>query len=328
MNPEDPLSQEDPLEALLEQARGNEPFSGASLQAASALEGEPLRRFAATWRQLSPDRRLELLDQFYIALQENYALDGEGLCLLAFDDADGEVRERAFTLAGEDESLQLYEPLLRAAEQEPDREARMAAIEALGTFMLLAQADDWPRQRWEPAQTVLLEQIRRSRLDPVMRGAALLSLSYLATPEAEHEIRLAYADPSLREAAIEGMGRSCEDVWIPELQAEMQSDDDSIRLLAVLAAAEMEDEAFVPELVARTQDPDEEIRLAAIGALGLIGGEEAENILTQLEHSMDPDIREAAVLARREAHSLDEVLDPGFGVLDEDEDPADGLEPR
>lgn len=316
--------EEDPLDSLLAQARGDQPFSNESLQAASGLEGESLYRFGQTWRQLSADRRLELLDQFYRELQENFTLDAGGLCLLAFDDPDAAVRERAFTLAGEDGSVPLYEPLLRAVDEEPDREARVAAIQALGTFTLLAQTDDWPRSRWESAQSVLLEQIRRSRSEPVRWGAALLSLSYLTTAQAEQEIRLAYADPSLREAAIEAMGRNCQEIWYPELRAELQSDDAANRLQAVLAAAEMEDEALVPELVAHTQDPDDVVKIAAIAALGIIGGDDAEDILTQLEHSTDPDVQVAAVQALREAHGLQDFVRPGFtspeGKDDIDED--------
>jgi HEAT repeat protein len=314
----------------MEQARGTEPFSAEILEAASGLEGQALRRFEATWRQLSADRRLELLDQFYVALQEDYSLDAIGLCTLGFEDAEAEVRERAFTLAGEDGSVQLYDRLLRAAGEEPDREARMAAIESLGTFTLTSQTEEWPDDRWEPAHELLLEQIRQSRADPVMRAAALLSLAYLPTPEAEQEIRLAYADPSLKEAAIEAMGHNCQEIWYGQLRDELKSDDASIRLTAVLAVAEMEDERLVRDIVPRTQDDDEEVKLAAIGALGIIGGDDAEDILTQLEHSLDPDVQEAAVLALHEARALDEIFDPGLSRpdYDEDEDPDDGLEPR
>lgn len=314
------MNHDDPLDALLHLARTVEPFPKEELEALSALDGEPLQRFRETWRDLDSDRRFELIDQLYAAALENLALDTASVCLVAFEDEDAGVRERAFTLASEDGGLELYEPVLHAAETDPDREARMAAVEALGTFTLLAQTDNWPRARWQRAHAVLLEQIRRARTDPVMWGAALLSVAYLATPEVEREIRRAYAEPGLQEAAIEAMGRNCQDVWLPELRNELRSDDPLYRLEAVLAAAEMEDEALVPDLVARTQDSDEEVKLAAIGALGVIGGDDAEDILTQLAHSMDPDVRGAAVQALREARSQQEFFTPDVDVDGDDEE--------
>lgn len=315
------MTEEDPLGAVLQQIRDGEDVSPEGLEALGNLEGEPLERFRAVWNQLDADRRLDLVDDLCSAVEENLSLNAASVCLIAIEDEDAGVRERGFTLAAEDGSDELYEPVLAAAGADPDREARMAAIEALGTFTLMAQADDWPRARWEPAHETLLAEIGRSRsTDPVMWGAALLSLAYLTTPEAEREIRRAYAEPALQEVAIEAMGRNCQDIWLPELRTELESDDPAFRLQAVLAAAEMEEQELIRDLVPRTQDADEEVKLAAIGALGVIGGEDAEDILTQLEHSLDPDVRQAAVMALREARSQLEFFSPGMLPADDDDD--------
>jgi HEAT repeat protein len=312
------LTESDPLADLFERAQGDEPIPEEAFHALNALEGEALGRFRVAWGQLDADHRFDLLDQLSNVIEDDLSLNVASVCQVAFTDDDPAVRERAYVVAGEDGSLELFDPLLAASKSDADREARMAAIEALGTFTLLAQADDWPVERWEPAQRVLLDQIERSRLDPAMWAAALLSLAYLTTPEAEREIRRAYAEPGLQEAAIEAMGRNCQPLWSPQIRVELRSDDAAFRLQAVLAAAEMEDEELVPDLVARTDDPDPEVRLSAIEALGIIGGEEAENILTQLERSRDPDVRRTAAQALREARSQQDLFGPGFQELEED----------
>lgn len=303
------LSLEDPLlDDLRRAVEADEPVSEELLHALSGLEEETLVRFRQAWAQMNTEDRAELIAHLSEAAEKNLALDYAAVCQIAVEDPDPAVRFHAFLLASIDGSPQLFEPSLRAAANDPDDEARMAAVEALGVFALQAQAEGWPEETQNRIQQVLLAQLHNSHADDDLRQAALLSLAYLTTAESEREIRQAYGDPSLRLTAIEAMGRNCQDIWFPDLIAELRSANEDFRLTAVLAAMETEDETLVPMVLERVRDPIQDVRLAAIQALGVIGGEEAEAALITLQHASDPRERAAAREALAEAQGRDDLV--------------------
>jgi HEAT repeat protein len=136
-----------------------------------------------------------------------------------------------------------------------------------------------------------------------MRRAALCSVAYLTTDAVEAEIRRAFQDPGLRDAAIVAMGRNCQPLWIPFISESLEDDDAEVREAAVGAATELEDEALIPRLIPRLDDEDDAVRLAAVRALGTIGGPIAKEALSELLTSGSRDLRDAA----REA--LEALLD-------------------
>ncbi len=170
----------------------------------------------------------------------------------------------------------------------------MAALEELGSYTLAAQVDDWPAEVQQKLEQVLTGVLHLPDADTMTRRAALLSLSFLTTPQTELEIRQAHLQPDLRDAAIEAMGRNCQEIWIPDIRAEMHGEIAHLRATAAQAAAELEDAELVPDLIQRLSDPESDVRLAAIHALGLIGGKDAKAALSELLQSRDREIRAAA----------------------------------
>ena len=251
---------------------------------------------------------MELVWDLVEATAENVAFDFASVCGLAMLDGEPAVREQSYRLAAEDASPRLLDPLLRAVGADPDHEARTAAIDALGVFTLQAQVEDWPVSARDAVQSVLLQQFRSSEADLTLRQAALLSLSYLATPDAEAAIRQAYQEEDMRQTAIEAMGRNCQDIWLSDLRTELQSRQSAHRLQAVLACVEMEDERLVTDLAVLIQDAEHEVRLAAVQAIGAIGGAEAEAALAEAERSSDPALRRAAAQALSEVRGRDEFF--------------------
>ncbi|MBI4213938.1 MAG: HEAT repeat domain-containing protein [Chloroflexi bacterium] len=295
------------------------PLPEIALATLSGLEGEPLHQFRRAWIELDTDRRVRLVWILTEAAADNVVLDFAAVCEVAMNDPEPVVREQAYRLAGEDAGSSLFEPTLRAAADEPDHEARTAAIDTLGVFTLQAQADDWPEAAQQAAQRVLLDQLHSPEADLTLRQAALLSISYLTTPESETEIRQAYAQPDMRQTAIEAMGRNCQDIWLPDLRTELRSKQPAYRLQAILACIEREDERLVPDLVDRIGDPEREVRLAAIQALGAIGGRDAELALDEIERSSDPAFRRAAAQALGEARGRDEFFSIPRGLSGRDD---------
>ncbi len=286
---------DDNLERELQQVLASgEEVPESLLERLSGLGGETLRDFHDIWERLDPDQRAELLDRLGALGENNLALDFQPVYKAALSDRDAEVRARALELAADEASPALLETYLRAAISDPDEDVRLSAVESLGQFALAAQADDWPAETRRQIETALLGIYRLPNVDSAMRRAALLAVSYLTTDAVETEIRQAANDPALRDAAIEAMGRNCQDIWIPSIGEALEDDDPAIREAAASAAAELEDQATVPYLLPRLADEDDAVRLATVAALGIIGGPEAKAALSQLLTSDNRELRDAA----------------------------------
>lgn len=276
------------------------------IQALSQLEGPSLERFNDLWRSLEPEPRAVLIDRLGEAAEENLALDFLPIYRVALFDVDPEIREMAFRLAADDAKPDLLETYLRAAVADPEPGVRLAALEGLGSYTLVAQIEGWPRDKEQQLEIALTGMLHQPAADLATRRMALLSLAYLTTEVAEAEIRQASFQPDLRATAIKAMGRNCQDVWIEDILAALEEDDPDLRLAAAAAAAEMEDERMVPVLVAHARDPDDEdLRLAAIEALAAIGREDAQAALTELAEGRDRAVREAAQRALQTLRSGD-----------------------
>jgi HEAT repeat protein len=282
-----------------------------TIEGVSGLQGEPFERFRELWGRLSSEDREALLDAMGEAAEENLVLDFAPIYRLALADGDDAVRELGLRLASEEASPALLDAYLRAAIADPVPEVRRAAVEELSAFTLTAQVDDWPADVQEKMERALAGILHLPGADTDMRKAALLSLSYLATPQTEVEIRQAHLQPDLRDVAIEAMGRNCQEIWIPDIQTELEDSDPHRRIIAIQAAAELEDPALVPDLVKRLRDDDEDVKFAAIEALGVVGGDDAKNALSELLQSRNRALRDAA---RDAIQQLTENEDP-FGSV-------------
>lgn len=284
----------DPFEELEQALKSGLDLRDEVIQVLSQLEGPSLERFNELWRGLEAEPRAVLINRLGEAAEENLILDFLPIYRVALSDRDPEVREMAFRLAAEEAKPDLLEAYLRAAVADPDPDVRLAALEGLGSYALVAQIEGWPRDKEQQLETALSGVLYQTEADAATRCVALLSLAYLTTPLAEAEIRRASLQPELRVAAIEAMGRNCQNLWIDDIHTALEGDDPDLRLAAVLAAAELQDERLVPQLVTHAGDADEDLCLAVVEALGAIGGGEAKTALTQLANSGDRAVGEAA----------------------------------
>lgn len=284
----------DPLDEIERALAAHEGLPTPLLSALTLLEGESLRRFQKAWDGLDGSARVELLDCLAAEGDENLALDFAAVYELGLDDPNPTVRGRAYTLASQDAADRLLDLYLRAAESDPDEEARVAAVESLGEFTLAAQTEGWPATVQQRLQRTLQAIMHDRNAAMALRRAALLALSYLTTPQVETEIRQAHLQPDLRAAAILAMGRNCQDIWLQDLKDEMVAQEPELRLAAVEAVGELEDEELVPDLIERIHDEEPDIQEAAVRALGVIGGRQAKSALSELLYAKDRSLRVAA----------------------------------
>jgi len=269
-------------------------LSDELVESLSGLTDAPRAQFDEFWRELDADQRVALVHRLAEATEENVVLDFAWIHGLVLADPDPVVRELGLRLAAVEPRRELLDTYLYTAAADPDPDVRVAALEELSAYTLLAGTEDWPAALQQQLETALVGALHLPNAPLAARTAALLSLAYLTTDRSEQEIRQAHLQPDLREAAIEAMGRNCQEIWIPDLLAELEDDDPDLRLAAVQAAAELEDEGLVPRLAAMMHDPDFDVRMAAIAALGTVGGDDAKGLLADLMKSQDKPLRDAA----------------------------------
>ena len=299
----------DPFEQLDQALQSGLDISDDQAEFFSALDDTAWPRFVELWEGLESEHRLTLLSRLGEAAEEILRLDFARVYEHALDDTDPTVRELAVRLASEAPTIPLAERYLDLAATDPDEEVRVAALEELSAFTFEAQVEDWPSAEQSRLERFLSTTLHDREADFNIRRAALLSESYLTTDGVVSDIRWAQTQPDLEAVAVEAMGRNCQDMWIPDIQAALRSDEARLQVAAAGASAELEDQRLIPDLLLQLRDPEDEVRLAAVAALGIIGGEDAKDALTDLLQSRDRDVRTAAKDALDELLANDEPLD-------------------
>ncbi len=147
---------------------------------------------------------------------------------------------------------------------DPDREVRLAAVDALGAT------------RREAAAGPLLESLRREKDDKVLEKA-VLALGAIGSPAAVDALGAALDREPLRWAAIDSLGRigdaRAAERLRPYLAAPFPLD---VRQGAIEALGKMKDAAVLPRLAeVLRRDPEEKLRQAAAMSIGLMASADA-----------------------------------------------------
>jgi hypothetical protein len=129
-------------------------------------------------------------------------------------------------------------------------------------------------------------------------GAAINALrkaDTVKTRETLGQIATGGGDPGLRSAAIENLGRTGDQTYLPALLSLMQSDDKQIQYAAAEAAGNLGGAQAVLQLAALASSTDRETRLAGTHALGEAQAGPAGPVLIGLLLDSDENVRHAAV---------------------------------
>ncbi len=272
----------------------------------SDLGRDELPVLRAAWPALPLDARRYLVRQMVDLAESNLALHFGRVLHVALTDTDPEVRALAISGLWEDESADLLEQLLRMTGTEREPVVREVIAVALGRFAYLAVTGALDEETGRRIRQALLGYLRPG--EPVaVRRRALESLAYYPNDDrVDQLIAESYASPihDLRVSSVFAMGRNLNRRWLPDVLAELESDDPEIRYEAAKASGEFGDSSAVDPLLTLIDDEDREVQTAAIGALGQIGGQRCVNVLRRLADSDDIVVREAADEAL--AQALDE----------------------
>lgn len=294
----------------------------------SDLEEAELKQLKAAWPQLPLWRRQALMQDIENLGADDYLLDFISLGRFAIEDEDPGVRLSAVRTLWEYEHSELIPLFLKLVRDDRDVEVRQAAASGLGRFVYAGEVEEIPSARLTEIEDVLVELFEREG-EARLRRAALESLGFSSRIEVESFIRKAFNtnDRYWKASALIAMGRSADQVWMPEVMSMLASNLPLLRSEAARAAGELEIQNAVPLLLEMLEDPDENARTASIWALSQLGGEgvrEAlEGLYNESEDDEDLDFLESALenLSFTEGAKVMPLFDfPDGEESEEDED--------
>lgn len=311
------------LTALLDTST---PFPPTYLHQFSDLEGSNLEALRSIWPQINPQRRYNLLEDLEELAEADTLVSFDNVARLGLDDPDPRVRTVAVRLLWEDEDPRLVPVFLRILQQDANIDARAAAATALGLFIYLGELEELDEKILHQVEDRLIEVMRGSD-DTLVRRRALESLGFSGRDEVAPLIRQAYdsGDPDWMSSALFAMGRSADQVWVPEIKRTLRHPKANVQLEAVRAAGELAIETARRTLLDMLEEEaqDSEVRPAVIWSLSQIGGEEVretlEQILEETDDEEEMDLVEKALdnLTFTEDMDMFSMLDfPGLGQVD------------
>lgn len=307
-------------------------FTADAIYTLSDLGSEQMAAFTSLWSELSTERRHNLILRLVETAEANFDLDFGSIIEFALDDEAAEVRRAAIDGVLEDSSLRVVSKLVKLAQHDSSTEVRASAVGALGPFILQGELGKLPEQVNTQIQDIVLAIHTNRDEDPDVRRRALESISNCGREGVNELIRSAYYADALRMrlSAVFAMGRSCDDIWAPQILEELSSDYPEMRYEAARAAGELELQRALPRLVELAHEDDREVQEVAIWALGEIGGRTARNVLSKLaaiaEEAEDDELIDAIEEAQAAASLSGDELFPLLDFDDFDEDDGELVE--
>jgi HEAT repeat protein len=297
-------------------------FTAETIYTLSDLAGDKLAEFQRIWTDMPEERRLALILRLVETTETNFELDFSSIIRLALDDPDADGRLAAVEGVLEESPLTFIDPLIQMARADPFSNVRAAAAGALGPFILQGELGKLPESVNQRLQETVLALHKNLNEDLDVRRRSLEAIANCGVPGVPDLIREAYYADELpmRASAIFAMGRSCDDIWAPQILDELSSDYPEMRYEAARAAGELELRKALPRLAELAYEDDREVQEMAIWALGEIGGKSARNVLNQLAalaaEADDDDLSEAIQEAQSAASLAGEELLPLFDYPD------------
>lgn len=302
-------------------------FTAEAIYSLSDLDGEQLQAFEALWPDLAVERRRALMLRLVETAETNFELDFSTIVHFALGDPDVDVRRIAVEGVLEEAGMHTVERLMQLALHDPFSEVRASATRALGQFVLQGELGKLPEHFNRRLQDTVLVLYNDLDEDIDVRRRALEAISNCGREGVKEMIHEAYNadDYPMRVSAVYAMGRSCDDIWTPQILDELTSDEPEMRYEAARAAGELELQKALPRLIELAYEDDREIQEAAIWSLGEIGGSTARKALNELaalaEDVGDDELADSVAEAQSMATLAGQDLLPLFDFSDyEDED--------
>ncbi len=260
------------------------------------LSRDEAGQFGEVWRSLEPWRRLRVLSDLTDLVEDNVELNFDAVLKLGLDDEDASVRQAALQGLFEYDGADLIPRLGELLLEDTDPEVRREAAVALGRYALAAEFERLAPGDARAVKDALSETVEDTEEDEVVRARAIEALGAISGEDVRNLIESVYEESDsiwLRAGAVDAMGRSCDQGWLPLIAKEMESPAPQMRHAAAFAAGAIGDEEMVdPLMEMAANDPDREVQKVAVSALGEIGGQRAKVALRNLLFTGDDELRE------------------------------------
>jgi HEAT repeat protein len=244
--------------------------------------------------------------------------------MLALEDPDSIVRLFGVRVLDDYEADELLPVFLRMLTSDPAVEVRAAAATALSSYVYLGELEEIDLKDYKKVEDALLA-VHQGTDEVLVRRRALEALGFSSNPEVTDLIQAAYdsGDPEWLISALFAMGRSYNEIWIPNVLAMLGDERPAVRAEAAEAAGELEIKKAREPLLQMLKDPDEEVRAATIWSLSQVGGDDVrewlETLLEETEDDEEADLIEQAL----ENLEFNEEFNLELMEFDEGETPAD-----
>lgn len=289
-------------------------------------EMEEVRTF---WPQIPEERRYYVLNRLVTESYDDIHLQLGALLRLALGDESGRVRALAVHGLWEDLGEDLVGPFVQLLLHDPEVEVRAAAAEALGSFVLAGELDEFSPALAMRAEEALLQVLNNPQEALAVRCRALESIAFSGEAGVRQLIENGYYDveEEMQVSALVAMGRSADVRWRGAVRVELTNPSPAIRAAAARAAGELEAHTALETLIGLLDDPDREVRLAAIFALGRLGGDEARAALETVLLGADPEEVQAAEDALEEMVFYEDNDIPLFDEVEVEDSDWDWSDP-
>jgi len=297
--------------ALEEIVSPEQRLSATKLVDLSNLDGEDTQRLAETWPEIDERRRFSIVSELRELADDNVDLNFDAVFRMALTDDSPLVRAAAVLGLYEYEGRDLISIFADMLRNDPDPDVRREAAIALGRYALAAELGQLRDSDCDLIRDVLEESVEDEDEDERVRARAIEALGAISGEETDNLIESIYGEDSLwlKVGALDAMGRSCNDVWLPIILREIEHPAPEMRHAAVFAAGEIGDERAVQALKrAAIEDPDADVQRAAVHALGEIGGPESRVALKAILYEGDDSLNEDVEEALAEAAFADDPL--------------------
>lgn len=288
-------------------------ITSEQLTSLSQLDDDERRQLAELWPRMEVTRRLSVLGAMTDMAQDNVELNFDSVFKLALSDEEAEVRATSLRGLYEYEGRDLLRPLIELLREDEDTAVRREAAIALGRYAMAAELGHLAESDLDVVRDALFESAEDEMEDELVRARAIEAVGVISGEETENLIESIFREESLwlKVGAVDAMGRSASEIWLPTLIEEMENPAPEMRHAAAYAAGEIgSEEAIQPLRGLAIHDPDREVQLAAIHGLGEIGGPAAVVALKSVLYEGDDELREPVQEAITEAEFYDEPLTP------------------
>jgi HEAT repeat protein len=287
--------------------------TAAQLASLSHLDREDTALLAEAWEEVDAERKRHMLVQMAEMAEDNVDLNFDAAFKLGLQDDDGSVRAEALRGLVEYEGRDLIAVLGQMLREDAEIEVRREAAISLGRYALEAELEHLSEDDRQTIAGFLLESAEDNDEEEDVRAKAIEALGAISGEDIDNLIESIYNEDSLvmKIAAVDAMGRSCNDLWLETVIRELAHRAPLMRHAAAYAAGELADEEAVSPLQrVAIQDPDTEVRTAAIRALGAIGGPKASVALKTVLYEGHDEDRPAIEEAQQELTFYDDPLRP------------------